>query len=204
MSSEPEERLTWEWRIFWREYDDARSALGDFSFVGLKPKKREDEDHPDIYYYLPNTFLNVKMREDEIVFKKMYEKKGDFCGYADKKKFNFPVTAEELPVFLPQRDAVFDDCEELLDAFTRHYPGSKIYRLEKKRASATFVQPGDKTRKLKAEYSEISFENRRFQTLCLESKHKKWLKEVIGQLDTADGIVSDYFRLLGLLSFNKV
>jgi hypothetical protein len=201
---EKDKRLTWEWRIFWPEYDAARDALGEFSFIDGKMKKRVEEKNNDTYYYLPNTFLNVKIREEDIVFKLMHEKKGDYCGYGKKKTFPFPVAAEELPVFLPDRGASFASQAELLAALVDHYPSSKVYEVVKQRASATFVQPDeDKEAKLKAEYAVIDCGGRTFQTLCLESKHRKWLKTTVKKLD-GGGIVCDYFRLLGLLTFKKL
>jgi hypothetical protein len=202
--SDTEEKLSWEWRIFWPEYSAARDKLADFPFMEMVPKKTEKEEHPDLYCHLPNTFLNIKFRDDELMVKQMLEKEGDLCGYTKKRSYTFPVTARELPLFLPEPNKVYETCNELVDDLQKHYSGAKVYTVEKKRTSSTFVRQGEEKRKLKAEYSVIKCEGKTFQTLCLESKHRKWLSSIIEKVDTKGGIICDYFRLLGLLSFNKV
>jgi len=199
MTKADEDNLTWKWRVFWTEYDHARNRLAKFDFLEMTPSKVKQEKHFDIYYFLPGTLLNLKKRDSEIIIAQEREKRGDFRGYIPRKTLSFPITASSLSIPLLSRDAVFSSSEELLEAFSRHYPGFRVYRLDKQRSSATFIHPKDETKKLKAEFSEIRYEDKIFQTLCLESKHRKWLRECSEQVEIVNGIVSDYYHLLALL-----
>ena len=139
MTKDDEDNLTWKWRVFWTEYDHARNGLAKFEFLEMTPSKVKEEKHFDIYYFLPGTLLNLKKRDSEIIIAQEREKKGDFRGYIPRKTLSFPIEAPSLSIPLLSRDAVFSSSEELLEAFSRHYPGFRVYRLDKQDAIREFA-----------------------------------------------------------------
>lgn len=198
MTQEPEEKLKWEWRIFWPVHDAACEKLADFAFTGLTPDKVETESHPDIYCQLPGSSLNIKVRDNALMIKQAMQKSGDYCGYEKKKTLSFPLAAKDLPFALPAQ--TFNTAQEFLAAVRLAYPAAQIVTVDKKRTSATFVRKGEDKKKLKAEYATIVCNGKTFQTLCLESKNRKWLESLVAGIDVTGGVICDYSGFFKLVA----
>jgi hypothetical protein len=199
----------WEWRVFWSDKNPPPAGFSNFSAIeGVDPEEIADEKNTDSYVLIPGSNTNIKLRDDSVSCKILAAKTVGLTGYQKKQTFEFPITSANF-AFLTgisvEADIASD--QDFIKVVLKHLPQAKIIIAEKERKIAKFRKPKKNKegfKKMKAEFSSLEIDGRKFQTFCLESKHQKLLEATIEGLDVGKGRTMDYTEFLSLLASGDI
>ena len=194
-----DEKIKWEWRVFWPSDCPHAADYGRFSFLGRAPDALEKESDADTYIFREGSPLDIKLRDGDISYKKLVSEDHGFYGFTKKHHFQFPIDAGQIG-FIPgfAGHGEIRDGAALKRHLSRNPHGAAPVFITKERATASFTNPDHPEKKAKAEFATLEINGKRFQTLSIESSHLHWLKKLAAQIDTTGGYVMDY---PGFLSF---
>ena len=165
----------WEARFFWPE--DNIIILNGLSHDFLNLSAYDIKHKNDIYYLLPNTDYNLKIRKNELYYKPILMKKSKAIAFGKKIKLS-----EQ------DKDSKLLGCEEksvssLLEDIKRH---GKTIEINKEAISYKFLT----SPATKLELSRLKVENKIYFSASIESYSRELVeittKQLLGSVNTSD------------------
>ena len=198
----PDEKVKWEWRVFWPEKCPREKTYKDFSFLDQKPDSIVTEEDRDTYIFSEGSPLDIKLRSGGISYKQLVQEDHGLYGFAKKHHFQFPLPAGHL-AFIPgfKGHGLVKNADSLRKLLDKNPHAAEPVLVTKDRRTATLsrsVPHHAHPEKATSEFATIEINGKKFQTLSIESSHPKWLKKLAEHVDTTGGYVMDY---QGFLSF---
>ncbi|MBL9030015.1 MAG: hypothetical protein JNK42_06080 [Caedimonas sp.] len=190
--------VIWEWRSFWPENCPMIPLLlAPFKILSFDEFKNVNFD--DAYLVIKENLLNLKTRDQKLVYKPLVEEYGKMLAFGHKKKVDFPLTWHELyPLFprLPYYKQPLVSPHELALALCESDYQVEVISVQKNAYRYKMSQGPQ------LELSRIKFHNQVWYSICLEGLSEIQVRKYAHSIVTQEGKLMGYAEFLNQFLIN--
>lgn len=192
-SSERKGHFKFEVRFFWPV--SFVPDVYDINCLVFDPKEYLSDLKKDTYLLIDEKY-NIKLRKDEIQFKRLKKKIGHICQFYQKEKLKFPLTSEDINILLKKKFVpeflIFQTAEDLLLKLSEFFDVRNVNIIKKRNIR--------KIENITIEISLIKIQGQEWKTICIESSKLETLQALALLINQANSLALSYNQFLNYVS----